>query len=256
MPTKKCGDKVNLTMTFESPLKKELAIVLISRKDLMPSHKADFIIEGSDIKIPYPDVMPENSWCGGVQAYFVGLDEDWDKRWDMQEFEIEVTVGNKVKKSGEPLIIERFPNSKTSPYESSIMLQRSEPYTFRIFEDTGITRVIESYREKGRPFRKTSKFDIELKNNEIILTSKVDWDFALNYVANVNDKKNVKWIYENFSPSERVKLFEEFKENFPKKVEGHWNSELDRFQLHRKKCVRGNDCNCQLGCCKFGGWEL
>ena len=199
MPTIKCGDKVNLTMTFESPLKEELAIVLISRKDMMPSHKADFIIKGSDIKIPFPDLMPENKWwCGGAQASFVGLDEDWDKRWSMQEFQYEVFVGNKVKKSGTPLIIERFSNSKTSPYETSIMLQPTEDYSIIIFVDYGLTRVIESDMEIACAHRYTSKLDIDINNNEIILNSKIDWDFALNYVENINDRKNVKWIYENF----------------------------------------------------------
>ena len=79
-------------MTFEAPLKEELATVLISRKDLVPSHKADFIIKGTDIKIPFPDLKPKDKWCGGVQAYFVGLDKDWGKRWSMQEFQYDVFV--------------------------------------------------------------------------------------------------------------------------------------------------------------------
>jgi hypothetical protein len=254
MPTKKCGDKINLKMTFEAPLKEELANVLISRKDLMPSHKAEFIIKGTEVRIPFPDIKIEGKWCGGVQAYFVGIDEDWDKRWSNQEFEWDVLVGDKVKKSGSQLKIERFPNTKTSPYETSIKMQKTKKVTFQIHDDSGIRRVpyyIDS-PESPSPYTRKRKFDIELMNDEIILTVKIKWNFLRTYSQHKNDREFVKLLYDIMNDTEKDAIFSDYRENFRKTVIGVWNTQLNRFRLHRRKCVRKNDCNCQKGCCKFG----
>jgi hypothetical protein len=121
-----------------------------------------------------------------------------------------------------------------------------------VHDDGGVRRIPhytgETYDWKG-------KYDIELKNDMVILTVRIKWKFIMNYEdLDEKTKKNmsVEVYYKHLDAARKHKKFSDFKKNFRRNVLGLWNRELSNFVLHRKNCARGKDCNCHSGCCKFG----
>lgn len=248
----KCGDKIKLKMEFEAPLKDEMALVLICRKDFFISNNTNVKISGTKIKIPWPDIEVDDKWIGGAQACFASLKKDWNERWKEQEYIFDVFVGEKEKKS-KSITIERF-NNKMDTHTVTCTCAASKRVSFKLHDDAGVRRV-PYYEITGKPKDYPCKFDIELKDDMVILTLRPRWNFILNY-EDVDEKGKkkpiVEYLYKALNSAQKQKHFIDFVKDFRKTVLGHWNNELANFVLHRKKCARGKDCNCHSGCCKFG----
>jgi hypothetical protein len=91
-------------------------------------------------------------------------------------------------------------------------------------------------------------------DDTIFLTAKVKWNYAIDK-NNVDAKDivlpKVKLYYEHTLQVNRERLFLRFIKEFRKSVLDHWNNQLGKYYVHRKKCVRGEKCECLYGCCKF-----
>jgi hypothetical protein len=248
----KCGDKIKLKMEFEAPLKDEMALVFIFRKDLYISNNTNTVISGTQIKIPWPDIEVDGKWVGAAQACFAGLKKDWDEKWKEQEFYFDVFVGDKEKKS-KTMTIERF-NNKMDTHTVTCTCAASKRASFVVHDDGGVRR-IPYYKIVGEPTDYPVKFDIELKDDMVILTLRPKWKFIFDYDdvdEAAKEKPIVEYLYRALNSSQKQKHFTDFVKDFRKTVIGHWNTQLSNFVLHRKKCARGKDCNCHSGCCKFG----
>lgn len=249
----KCGDKVELKTIFEPPMKDKLASTKIIRKDIKPSGTGSFVVEATEMIVPWPDQVEDGNWCGGAKANFSGLGDDWKKKWDGQSFHFKVSCAGKYGKSKD-IALERFPNAKTSPHagESTFRPGKKETIDFTI---GGIVRrelVANSWARSSYKFK--WKFDVELKDDTIVLTTKFKWNFIFDRNKLDDEDKElepVKFYYTHANQNGKTKLFMNFVKEFRKSVLGHWNTELTRYHLHRKKCVRGKKCTCVYGCCKF-----
>lgn len=233
-----CGDLVAEKFEFRNFEPGEIAHVVLNRDPEEPVTSFGVEVKNSQIEVNWPDVPdPKNpdDYIGGAQAY-LNVEGSWKEKWDKQIYFFDVIVGNKSKKS-ETILIDSYPEKKTPNHRPTICLQIYKQKTVQGWFFQKVVVDTKSPPDEY-PNARIGKFDIEMKEGEILLTIKINF------------------LPPNFSASAMQSFSSRGGTDIQKVIKGaesFWNSGngFGRFFLHRKECARKQDCDCGYGCCKF-----
>jgi hypothetical protein len=236
----KCGDRVDHKCGFNSwedtRGDRDAHVVLIRDPD-DPVTSFILPVKNQVVEVKWPDVEKgADDYVGGCQALLAG-DEDWKTKWSKQKYCFEIIVGNVSKKS---------PKIQIDPYPENKQPNVRPTYPVRLLGTTTVMvrkwlfftaqrLVLDPSKDTSMMFQ-MGKFDVELKEHQILVTVKIH--FKAGTVSGA--KRFAK------SGARDVQAIKDSAMNF-------WNGEngFGRFYFHRKDCARKADCPCSWGCCKF-----
>ena len=237
-----CGDPVNMKMGFQSWQGDKQAMVILSRDPAEPVQMIILDVKNGEVKLKWPDLEKKGGYFGGAKAYLGDIQGSWEEKWNKQVYFFDVIVDNKQKQSDQILVDPLPPQGQQTKSPSVPIVQNHRKHGAYYEQVLGKKRLPKRfdpnpYKEKAFPM---GKFDIKFDQGEVLITVAVELH-------------TLHWsIPANFS------------QRFKERVEGFWNGPngFGGFALHRKSCVRGDDCDCRIvynnqnqvvsgGCCKI-----